>query len=214
MQLSIIRTTVKELLAVEGASSLWEDSTLDRMINLSQIWVAKQKPWRILMKAKCTTTVEDSNYYDLPSIYLYGSAFFVKVDDVDYNWVDETVFRKSDFNTPKSYTIHGPFFFIKNTPTESDLKIDMWFQRRPIVLSEDTDESILQEELHEAIIQRALYLGLKRDKKVNAALEANNDAKEIIKDVWQMDKKSFRGPKTIKSILENFPNYSNAGLTN
>jgi len=213
MTLTNMRTTIKELLAVEGASSMWEDATLNRMINLAQVWVAASKPWRILMTAKTLDdgTVAYQNYYDLPSDYLYGSAFFVKIDTVDYNWVDELVFRASDFNTENSYTIHGTYFFIYETPSTASLVIDMYYHKRPVVLSEDTDESILQEELHEAILQRTLYLCLKRDKKVNAALESNNDAKEIIKEVWEMDKKNFRGPKTIKSILDNFPNYSCSG---
>jgi len=208
MQLSEMRTFLKELLTSEGSSSFWGDNTLDRILNSSQVWTGKQKPWRILMKAKSTTTTKDCNYYDLPSIYLYGSAFFVKVNSVDYHWVDEKIFRASDFNTAKSYTIHAKFFFLYPTPTESDLTIDMWFQRRPIKLTEDTDTTILQQELEEAIIQRALYLCLKRDKKTNPALEAKNDAMEIINDVWQTDRKNFRGNRNVGNMLDNFPNYS------
>ena len=208
MQLSEMRTFLKELLTSEGSSSFWGDNTLNRILNSSQVWTGKQKPWRILMKAKSTTTTADQNYYDVPPDYLYSSIFFIKVNSIDYNWVDETVFRASDFNTAKSYTIHAKFFFLYPTPTESDLTIDMWFQRRPIKLTEDTDTTILQQELEEAIIQRALYLCLKRDKKTNPALEAKNDAMEIINDVWQTDRKNFRGNRNVGNMLDNFPNYS------
>lgn len=207
MTLVNMRTTLREMLLAEGSSSIWEDATLNRFINLSQLWVAKNKPWRILFKAKYTTTTS-SNYYDLPSDYLYGSAFFVKVDDEDYNWVDEVTFRDEDFDTDNTYTIHGSWFFVYPTPSETGLQIDMWYIKRPTTLSNDSDESVLQEELHEAILQRALYLALKRDKNTNAALEAKNDANEIIRDVFQMDKKSFRGARTVGNALDNFPNYN------
>lgn len=211
MTLTNMRTTLKELLAINGSSSSWEDATLNRFINLAQIWVAQRKPWRILMKAKTTTTTT-SNYYDLPSDYLYGSVFFVKIDDEDYDYVDEVTFRDEDFDTDNTFTIHQTYVFVDPTPSETGLTIDYYYQRRPTALSSDSDESELQEELHEAILQRALYLCLKRDKKTSAALEAKNDAIEIIKEIWEMDKKSFRGAKTLKSILSKFPNYSCSGL--
>jgi len=211
MILTNLITDIKSKLAVEGASSFYSDTDLKRWINQAQIYVAKQKPWRILMKAKSTTTTADQNYYDVPPDYLYSSIFFIKVNSIDYNWVDETVFRASDFNTAKSYTIHAKFFFLYPTPTENDLAIDMWYQKRPATLTEGTDESILQEELHEAIINRVLFMCLKRDKKDNSALVALQDCKEIIRDAWELDRKSFRGTKTVKSMLSNFPNYSCSG---
>jgi len=206
-----MRTTLRELLKAQGSSSTWQDATLDRIINLSQTWVAKTKFWSLLITTSADVTIKDKNYYDFPSNYLRGTIFFINVDSVDYSYVDIATFLKSDYGVENTFAILGSKYYIYETPTTADLVINIYHQKRTTTLTEDTDESILQEELHEGILQRALYLCLKRDKKTNAALEAKNDALEIINDEWAREKKVFRGSRTIGNVLDNFPNYSASG---
>jgi len=211
MTFSEMFTDLKERITTESGSSFWSDTILKKWLNQANVWVAKKKSWRILQTAKYTVTVKDQNYYDLPEDYLYGTMFFVKINDIDYNYVNEVAFRNKDFNTNNTFTIHGKFYFVYPTPTEDNLVIDLYYQKRPTTLTNDSDTPELQDELHEAIISRALYVALKRDKRDSSAQLALQDAKDIIKDVWTMDKKTFRGTKTVGSILSSYSKYSASG---
>jgi len=208
MTLANMIIELKDRLSTSSGTAFWTDTYLKRTLNNAQIWVAKQKPWRILQTTKYTVTIANRNYYDLPTDYLYGSVFFVKVNSVDYNFVDDVTFRDEDFDTANTFTFQGKYYFVYATPTENNLVIDLSYQKRPVTLSADSDVSLLQEELHEAILARAEYSGLKRDKRNNEALTALADAKDIIKDVWQCDQKSFRGAVNVGNVLDNHPNYS------
>lgn len=207
-----MQTELKSRLSVEGGSAFWTAADIKRWLNLAQIWVTKQKPWRITMTAKDTTTTS-SKYYDLPSNYLYGSAFWLKVNSKNHFWVDNKTFFDEDFNTNYRFTILGKWFFVYPTPSASGQDIEYWYQKRLEDMSADADVSALQDELHDAIIGRAEWTAWKRAKERGFALSALADAKDIIDDVWELDKRSFRGAKEVKDIQDNYPDYTASGLT-
>lgn len=174
-----LRTKLDQRISAAKVKGIYPDSFKNQALNDGGVQVTNFRKWPFLNHALKTLSQAAREYYEYPSRFKLGSIYRIMVDGVEYPMKEWEYFR--DFRDAESdaqvSSQTGKQYFVYPAPLTDDLEIDVYGQLKWVKLSADEDESILPEDLDDAIVAIALSKLLKKERRTT---EANNELTEQI----------------------------------
>lgn len=172
-------------LQVASNSSLFPSTRITSLIKNAYIWATQLFIWTDLVRAKCTDSVANQEYYDYPEEFRSLTIVRLTMDDLSYkrkNFEDYLAYRENNpGSTFKMFSSFGRQFFIHPTPTANGTNnIDVWGAIQADELDDTSDETIFtnsKEQGNEAVVRKALSVALKR---VNPSLAESEEKAAIL----------------------------------
>lgn len=201
-------------LQVASNSSLFPSSRITTLIQNAYKWATNLFIWPELVRAKCTSTIANAEYYDYPSEFRTGTIIRLEIDGDPYDrkdYEDYMDYKENNPNTTKKmFANYGRFFFVNPTPSSNGSNnIDVWGAIQADVLDDSTDETIFTNsspEGNEAVVERGFAIAMKRID--SAVSKSSNDEATIILGKLNMDAwKSTHRDKRLDHPRFNVPNF-------
>jgi hypothetical protein len=172
-------------LQVASNSTLYPASRITSLIQNAYMWATQFVIWHDLVRAVCSHTVENQEYYDYPANFRSESVIRMEVDNLEYrrkNYEDYLAFKRENPNsTKRMFASFGRQFFISPIPTVTGSEnLTVWGAIQADPLTSNTSVPIFsynKEEANEAVIKKAFSVAVLRS---DAGLSQSEEASSII----------------------------------
>lgn len=163
MQLQEFLQDLNSRLSASKTTGLWSEADKTRWINKAIVRACNFAKWSFLSHHSTQLTEKDKEAYFLPFDYKPGGMMFIKVNGQEYAKVSVENYQSGNHIWDNVFTIVGDEYLIKPVPAEDGKIIDLYYRRRPVPLTNPTDEPITPEEMDEPIVKIALSICLKKE---------------------------------------------------
>lgn len=209
-----METELLAQLQAASNSNIFTATRITDLIKSAYRWATTIFIWNALVRAKCTDSVANQEYYDYPDEFRNDTIFRLTLDDVSYrrkSFEDYLDYKENNpTSTFKMFASFGRQFFIHPTPTASGTNnIDVWGAIDADELSSSSSETIFstsREDANEAIVRKALSVAVKRvDYKLSQAEEVA--ARAILAQYNDYEVKSRQRDQRVQHPKFNVPNF-------
>lgn len=191
MQFSELQIEVRTGLSIAAGNEFWSDDYIKSIINRANRWACNYKRWPVTEKAKYTSSQANALYYDYPSEFKIDSIARLEIDGKEYKKIRYEDFMKyledSPNGTDRLFSDYRRFYFINPKVSVNGKEITIWGQEKPAKLVNNTDITPFaegEEAGEEAIIKKAISLGLQKAKRYVEAREEAAEAMRILEEIW------------------------------
>jgi len=185
MSLEELLKDLNSRLIASGLTGFWDNDTKKRWLNLAIQRICSFEKWEFTEEHAYRSTVKDQEKYSMPSDCPPQGINYLKVDDKEYKYVDLVTFLRCRDNKEdvKIFTDKDGELLIYPTIPEDGKKIELWYQRIPPALVNDSDTPITPPNLDEAIVRIALASALRKSGKGDEANMEIAEATTIMQQV-------------------------------
>lgn len=177
MDLSTIRTNVLDRLGVPSGDALFTTAVLNRAINAALDEIGAEHDWPWLEASETINTVAGTKTYT-PNAAWVRTRELKLADDYPLEWVTmiqlDTLYPVTEQDRPSVFAIEQGQLYIGPTPDGVYVLTHRYVKAEPD-LSADGDTPLMPAQFHNAIVELATYIALKRsrdDVRGAAALDA------------------------------------------
>lgn len=207
-------------LQVAANSTLYPAARITSIIKQAYLWATQLVVWHDLVRARCTSSIANNEYYDYPENFRSESIIRLELDGEDYarkNFEDYLEFKKNNPNsTRKIFASFGRQFFIHPTPSSNGTNnITIWGAIQADALTNGTDVPIFsynKEEANEAVIKKGLSIALVRSDGATAKTE-EADAIAILMKLSMDEQKNTQRNQRISRPMLSVPDFFGSGST-
>ena len=219
---SDLETEVIARLQVASNSTLYPAARITTIVQSAYMWATQLVVWHDLVRAVCTHTTANNEYYDYPANFRSESIIRMEIDSEEYkrkNYEDYLAFKADNpSSTKKMFSSFGRQFFVHPTPTTTGTdNLTVWGAIQADALTLSTSVPIFsynKEEANEAVIKKSLSIALVRSDP-NTAKQEENDAITILMKLSTDENKNTQRNKRLNHPMLSVPDYfSSSGSTN
>ncbi len=198
MQFSIQQTELRDRLTILATSTFITTTMIKRWLNMAKDWALGYKKWPMLL-TEGTDLIDATEEYPYPTLMRTKSAYLIRVNSERYRKIrfeDYLAYLEDDSGgSDRVWAEHDRTIYINGNACSIGEAVEIYGSSMVADMSDDTDTTPFDDadkEGDEAIIERAIYLALKKmPDMTQEARDSKKEARDILNDVWKRIKESM-----------------------